>query len=106
LVSNATTKIRLLLVINTGDGEPVTRTIDYSITKTQISISSTFDPSVILTSANLVIHYTPQGIGLNKTVYFKIDGKDAIAPINTSAHNTELDASISLLGLAEGAHKL
>lgn len=106
LPADSTTKVRLSLDINTGDGDPINRTVDYTITKTQVAISSTFDPSVVLTSANLVIHYTCYGINLNKTVHFKIDGTDAITPITTSSHNTELNATIPLLGLANGSHTL
>ena len=48
LTTNRTTIVRILLNINTGDGEPVQRYVDYTITKTQISIGSTFDPSLYM----------------------------------------------------------
>ena len=110
LASNVTTIVRISLTINTGDGDPVSRYVDYEITKTQISISSTFNPATILTSANLVIPYTCQGTGLSKTVHFKIDGQDAITPIITSSHNVEQYATIPLKTqsqtLSNGAHTL
>ena len=107
LASNTTTKIRIALTINTGDGEPVERFVEYTITKTQISISSTFNPATILTSANLVIHYTCMGAGLQKQVHFKIDDVDVFAqPIIVNTHNEELQTSIPLLGLTNGSHTL
>ena len=107
LASNTTTKVRIALTINTGDGEPVERFVDYTITKTQISISSTFNPATILTSANLVVHYTCMGVGLEKQVHFKIDGVEVFnQPIIVNTHNEESQTSIPLLGLTNGSHTL
>jgi len=58
LATNKTTIVRISLDINTGDGDIVNRNVDYTITKTQISISSTFDPSVVRTNNNLIVPYT------------------------------------------------
>ena len=106
LATNRTTIVRLMLSINTGDGDPVPRYLDYTITKTQISIASTFDPSAIVTTNNLIVPYTCQGIGLQKTVYFKIDGEDAIQPITTYNHNEATEVSIPLTEYEYGAHRL
>lgn len=105
LGANTATKVLLSVDINTGDGEIVTRTLEYTITKTQISISSTFNPANILSSANLDIKYTCQGIGLRKIVHFEIDNNE-VATFETESHNQEITQRLSLSNLENGSHTL
>lgn len=97
------TYVRMVLT-TTLEEEEITRTINYEVTKVEMSISAVnFNPATVRTG-NLVFQYKCLGSGLEKVVHFKIDGTDAVTPVTTSTHNELLQQTIPLSGEAAGMH--
>lgn len=77
------------------------RTINFSVTVTPLSISSSFDTSVPYTGA-ISFPYTPVG-SIAKTVYFILDGSQ-IGTQNTSVSNRQMTYTIP--SQSHGSHNL
>ena len=95
--------IRMTLTTNI-ENENITRTINYEVTKVEMSISAiNFNPAIVRTG-NLVFQYKCIGSELEKEVHFKLDGVDAVTPVVTKSHNEPLQQSITLTGKDPGMH--
>lgn len=77
------------------------RTINFSITVVDISISSSFDASVVY-SGPFTFPYTPIG-NVAKTVFLEIDGR-TIATKDTSVSNSQM--SFAIPTQTHGSHKI
>lgn len=79
------------------------RTVTYTITVVELSISSTFDSSVAYSSSNTVPYtYTPVG-AVEKTVYFVVDGRQ-IATATVAASGRQ--QTQNLPAMTHGSHTL
>lgn len=94
-----------VIKINIADTYGNSRTINFSVTVVELSITSSFDSSVPY-SGPIVFPYTPMG-NVSKTVYFILDegtARERIDTATTSVSNRQ--QSYTILQQPHGAHTL
>lgn len=89
--------------INITDVYDNSRTITFTITVAELSISSAFDASVAYPASSTVAYtYTPVG-AVEKTMHFIVDGK-SVATAVVAASNRQMTQNLPAMG--HGAHSL
>ena len=87
----------------TGGESLIEKTLTYTITVVDISLTSTFDDTQAY-SGSISFMYRVTGRDIEKTMKFYIDGEPYASENIGKAHNTQLTKTIDLSSYAHGAH--
>ncbi len=94
------------IVVKATDSQGNSRSITYSVTVINLTVSSTFDNSSPFIAANMstngvVFPFKPQGGTINKIIHLELDGTE-VETLSTFRYNTEM--SYTFTNLTHGHH--